>query len=315
MALTDIRNFVDVDGRIGTAGQPTEAQLHDVAAAGYRHVINLGLLDPKYCLADEAGSVGSLGVGYQHIPVTFDAPTFDNFLRFADAMERVRADKVFVHCAMNYRVSSFMSLYGQSQLGWSVAQADDLVSRLWAANPTWSEFIARCRQMFSVTVRPATPPDAPLVTAILHEAAAWLDDRGQSMWRRDELDALRTAAEVAAGQFYVAEHDGEPAGVARFQFEDQEFWPDEPAGESVFVHRLAVRRAAAGREVATCLLAAARSLAVAESRRFLRLDCEASRPRLRQFYERFGFRHHSDRQVGPYFVSRYQIDIAPGRLE
>jgi hypothetical protein len=41
----------------------------------------------------------------------------------------------------------------------------------------------------------------------------------------------------------------------------------------------------------------------------LRLDCEASRPRLRAVYEGFGFRHHSDRQVGPYFVSRYEYAL------
>lgn len=44
-------------------------------------------------------------------------------------------------------------------------------------------------------------------------------------------------------------------------------------------------------------------------RRFLRLDCEASRTRLRLVYERFGFRHHSDHQAGPYFVARYQYLI------
>jgi hypothetical protein len=43
-------------------------------------------------------------------------------------------------------------------------------------------------------------------------------------------------------------------------------------------------------------------------RRYLRLDCEASRVRLRKVYEQFGFRHHSDRHVGPYFVSRYEFD-------
>lgn len=309
MALADIRNFVDVDGRIGAAGQPTDAQLHDVAAAGYQRVINLGLLDPKYCLADEAGSVSALGLGYEHIPVVFDAPTFDDFFRFVDAMDRARAEKVFVHCAMNYRVSSFVSLYGQLRLSWSAAEADNLVWRLWTTNPTWSVFIARCRQLFSVTVRRATSTDAPVITAMLHEAARWLDDRGLSMWQRDELDAARTAAEVADGAFYVAELDGEPAGVGRFQLDDPEFWPDEPGGDSVFVHRLAVGRWAAGREVANRLLVEARAMAVIEPRRYLRLDCEASRPRLRQFYERFGFRHHSDRQVGPYFVSRYQIDI------
>ena len=44
-------------------------------------------------------------------------------------------------------------------------------------------------------------------------------------------------------------------------------------------------------------------------RDYLRLDCEASRMRLRTVYETFGFRHHSDRQVGPYFVSRYEYEV------
>ena len=30
---------------------------------------------------------------------------------------------------------------------------------------------------------------------------------------------------------------------------------------------------------------------------------------LRAVYEHFGFKHHSDRQVGPYFVSRYEYDV------
>ena len=51
--------------------------------------------------------------------------------------------------------------------------------------------------------------------------------------------------------------------------------------------------------------------AIEEARRhgrdYLRLDCEASRPKLRAIYEKFGFLHRDDRQVGPYFVSRYEI--------
>jgi hypothetical protein len=42
---------------------------------------------------------------------------------------------------------------------------------------------------------------------------------------------------------------------------------------------------------------------------FLRLDCEASRARLRAVYERIGIRFHSNKQVGPYFVARYEYDV------
>jgi hypothetical protein len=47
----------------------------------------------------------------------------------------------------------------------------------------------------------------------------------------------------------------------------------------------------------------------ADGRIFLRLDCESSREKLRAVYERFGFVHHSNRVVGPYHVSRYQLAV------
>jgi protein tyrosine phosphatase (PTP) superfamily phosphohydrolase (DUF442 family) len=145
VGITDIRNFVAIDERLATAGQPTEAQLRDVAAAGYASVINLGLLDPKYCLADEAGLVASLGMAYRHIPVKFDAPTVDDFRAFVAAMDERAGARTFVHCAANYRVTAFVSLYGELRLGWPRARADELARRVWSPNETWLAFVERCR--------------------------------------------------------------------------------------------------------------------------------------------------------------------------
>ncbi|MFN6486039.1 MULTISPECIES: hypothetical protein [unclassified Nostoc] len=47
------------------------------------------------------------------------------------------------------------------------------------------------------------------------------------------------------------------------------------------------------------------------SKRYLRLDCDALRLRLGAVHEGFGFHHHSDRQVGGYFASRYEYQILP----
>jgi GNAT superfamily N-acetyltransferase len=161
----------------------------------------------------------------------------------------------------------------------------------------------------SPVIRQAAPQDAGMVSDILLEAARWLEKGGSRMWRDDELSSSRIAADVEAGLFFVAECDGEPAGTVKFQLEDALFWPDVPPAQSAFVHRLAVRRRFAGGGVSSALLQWAVLRARSQGRRFLRLDCEASRPRLRAIYERFGFRHHSDRQVGPYFVSRYEYDV------
>jgi GNAT superfamily N-acetyltransferase len=129
------------------------------------------------------------------------------------------------------------------------------------------------------------------------------------MWRADELAPDRIASDVLRGDFFVAEVGDEIAGTVKFQMQDDLFWPDTPADESAFVHRLAVRRLYAGGELSEALLRWAANRARSFHRRYLRLDCEASRPRLRAVYERFGFRHHSDRQVGPYFVARYELEL------
>jgi protein tyrosine phosphatase (PTP) superfamily phosphohydrolase (DUF442 family) len=145
VALSDIRNFRSIDDRLGTAGQPTEAQLDDVAAAGYAVVVNLGLLDPKYCLPDEAGAVAALGMAYRHIPVKFDAPRVEDFRTFVAAMDAWSDRKVFVHCAANFRASAFVAVYGELRLGWTPARAEELVRLMWQPNATWRAFIDKCR--------------------------------------------------------------------------------------------------------------------------------------------------------------------------
>jgi len=159
------------------------------------------------------------------------------------------------------------------------------------------------------SIRQATRQDAERVANVLCEAARWLEQSGMPMWRADELLPSRLAADVDAGLFFVAECDAETAGVLKFQLEDDLFWPDAPRTESAFVHRLAVRRQFAGGGISSALLSWAVERARSLGRVYLRLDCEASRPKLRAVYEKFGFVHHSDRQVGPYFVSRYEYRV------
>lgn len=163
--------------------------------------------------------------------------------------------------------------------------------------------------MTLLVVRQASAKDVILVGEILAEVSRWLDERGTPMWKADELSEKQIVADVDAGLFFIGEFRGESACVVKFQLEDILFWPDIPQQESAFIHRLAIRRQFAGGEVSQALLRWAAQRANSLGRPFLRLDCEASRPKLRAIYERFGFVHHSDRQVGPYFVARYELDV------
>ncbi len=158
-------------------------------------------------------------------------------------------------------------------------------------------------------IRQAAPEDTEAVSNVLQEAANWLAQSGSPMWKGDELSPARISDDVENGLFYVAECDGEIVGTIKFQLEDTLFWPDVSQAESAFVHRLAVCRRFAGGGVSSAMLRFAVERARTLGRCYLRLDCEASRARLRKVYEQFGFRHHSDRHVGPYFVSRYEYEI------
>jgi GNAT superfamily N-acetyltransferase len=161
-------------------------------------------------------------------------------------------------------------------------------------------------------IRQAQPADAPVIEEMLREAARWVDALGVVMWEEGELDCSRIAREVAEGQFFIAEVGGVPAGAIRFQLLDRLFWPDLAQDESAFIHRLVVKRAFKGRGVSTALLAWSAARARAIGKRFLRLDCDAQRTRLRALYERFGFRFHSYRQVGSYYVARYELPLDIG---
>jgi hypothetical protein len=41
----------------------------------------------------------------------------------------------------------------------------------------------------------------------------------------------------------------------------------------------------------------------------LRLDCASGRPKLRSVYERFGFRHHSEKRIGRSLFDRFELEL------
>jgi len=158
-------------------------------------------------------------------------------------------------------------------------------------------------------IRRAATQDAEVVSDILREAAQWLEQAGMPLWREEHIGVAHIADDVRAGIFFLAEYSGESAGTMKFQLEDPMFWPEAREGEAAYVHRLAVRRRHAGMGVSTALLRWAVERTGALGRPYLRLDCAASRAKLRALYEGFGFRHHSYAQIEAYHVARYQYDI------
>ena len=141
--IADIFNFLQLSPTIATAGQPTESQLSSIKAAGYRSIVNLAPGTHENALPNEKEIVESLGIEYIHIPVKFDRPTTEDFDRFCDVMRSARNRSIFVHCAANLRVSSFMYLYHRIHEDVAAEVAQIELAKIWSPNPIWQEFINR----------------------------------------------------------------------------------------------------------------------------------------------------------------------------
>jgi len=151
MKLENIKNFMSVTSKLATAGQPSQSQLKEIDDAGFEVIINLGLLDSKCCISDEAGLIQSFGLEYHHIRVNFQTPKLENLQNFFSIMDRVKDKKVFVHCAANKRVSIFVSLYGEAKLNWSREKSDTIIKQIWQPDEVWYSFIAYARQELKLT--------------------------------------------------------------------------------------------------------------------------------------------------------------------
>jgi len=143
----------------------------------------------------------------------------------------------------------------------------------------------------SLEIVQAVPTDFETVVSILVEAAEWHASLGITQW----FPALfkehlypRISGDVAAGEVYLAKIDDEPIGTLTLQWSDEETWGRQPRAAG-YVHRLAVRRAWAGRKIGVRMLDWAGEQCVARGVPFLRLDTMSANRKLCAYYEALGF--------------------------
>lgn len=148
MSIEGSYNFRRVSDRITTSGVVGDKRLTNLQAQGYGALINLLPDQSEYAIPEEREIVTSQGLRYVYIPVDFAAPTQADFDAFVQAMDDIGDKTVHVHCAANFRVSAFYSLYAMRKGLWTQAQADEFMRGLWnpAEHPAWAAFIAEQRQ-------------------------------------------------------------------------------------------------------------------------------------------------------------------------
>ncbi|AFY93464.1 protein tyrosine phosphatase family protein [Chamaesiphon minutus] len=140
--IEDILNYRYISDRLATSGQPIVPEFSYIARAGYRTVLNLAPPNAANAIPEEEKIVTALGMNYLNIPVVWDNPTHEDFDRFCDVLASRSERPIFVHCAMNMRVSAFVFLYRHLILGISQTEARKSMESVWQPNEVWQNFIA-----------------------------------------------------------------------------------------------------------------------------------------------------------------------------
>lgn len=104
-------------------------------------IINLACADSPGAIDDEATLVTSMGMKYKNIPVDFTAPQHEDLIQFFNLMDTSNQKKVFIHCACNWRVSVFISLYQILKLGIPKSVAIKKMHTVWKPDKIWQDFI------------------------------------------------------------------------------------------------------------------------------------------------------------------------------
>ena len=141
MTFDRIINYVQLTEDIATSGQPRPEDFPAMAEAGYSAVVNLAMPDSPGAFPEEGGRAAEAGLCYFHIPVPFDAPRPGHLALFIKILKALAGKKIWVHCAMNYRVSAFMFHYLRLVHGLAPEQARSPVFEEWEPDEVWQEFL------------------------------------------------------------------------------------------------------------------------------------------------------------------------------
>lgn len=139
--LESIFNYLPINAKLSTSGQPTAKQFTTIANCGFKLIINLAPHGGENALKNEADIVNSLGMQYINIPVDFDNPQQQDFDQFVACMENFGQEKIWVHCAANMRVSCFIFLYRTIILGESPQHAETDLKKIWVPFGVWQDLI------------------------------------------------------------------------------------------------------------------------------------------------------------------------------
>lgn len=139
--MQKILNYIKINELIATSGQPKIEQFELIAKEGFEVVINLAMYDSSNAIENENKVVTDLDMSYFHIPVSFENPKLSDLKLFLNVLQSLGANKVWIHCAKNYRVTAFMYVYHKYILNTPFDDIDISMFNVWSPTPIWQELM------------------------------------------------------------------------------------------------------------------------------------------------------------------------------
>lgn len=138
--LPPIRNFLRVNDKFCTGGQPRLEHLAKLKDEGIKSIINLRQ-PSEHRAGEEEAMAKQLGLRYYNIPVVYRDPKEEQvtqFLKLTDDSENLPA---FIHCTAAIRVGAFWMIRRVMRDGWTVEAAEEEATKVGLREaPHLSEF-------------------------------------------------------------------------------------------------------------------------------------------------------------------------------
>lgn len=143
-------------------------------------------------------------------------------------------------------------------------------------------------------IKQAVTKDKEIVNTILYNAAKWLRSIGSTQWSEliDGNDVHDTMKHIEDGNVYIVWNANEPVAVFTLTDEqsawDQSLWGKDNSYSYNYLHRIAIDRAYSGQGLGGKMVQEALDMTEKDSKKGLRLDCNADAPALNEFYQSQG---------------------------
>ena len=139
--MNKILNHIKINELISTSGQLKIEEFELIANEGFEVVINLAVPTTSNSLENEDKIVSNLNMSYIHIPVSFENPKISDLKLFLNILQSLGANKVWINCAKNYRVSAFIYVYHKYILHTPFEEIDLSIFNIWKPSLIWQELM------------------------------------------------------------------------------------------------------------------------------------------------------------------------------